>query len=71
MAAPVVAPDASVILKWVLPSAGESDVGSALALRDAIVAGEVRALAPELWYRVRVPVGDLPYQGVEEVIEPS
>ena len=50
MAAPVVVPDASVILKWVLPSsADESDVVPALALRDAVVAGEIRALAPELW----------------------
>ena len=50
MAATVVVPDASVILKWVLPSADEPDVERALALRDAIAVGDVRALAPELWF---------------------
>ena len=55
MAAPVVVPDASVILKWVLPSsADESDVVPALVLRDA-AAGEIRALAPELWIYELVP----------------
>ena len=49
MTAPVVVPDASVILKWVLPSASEPDAERAIALRDAIAAGEVRALAPDLW----------------------
>ena len=49
MAATVVVPDASVILKWVLPSADEPDTERALALRDAIAVGDVRALAPELW----------------------
>ena len=39
----VVVPDASVILKWVLPPATEPDVRRALALRDAIAAGNVRA----------------------------
>ena len=38
-----------MILKWVLPPAGEADVARVLALRDAIVAGDVRALLPELW----------------------
>ena len=37
MATAVVVPDASVILKWVLPPADEADVDRALALRDAIV----------------------------------
>ena len=49
MTAPVVVPDASVILKWVLPSANEPDAERAIALRDAIAAGEIRALAPNLW----------------------
>ena len=49
MAATVVVPDASVILKWVLPSADEPDTERALALRDAIAVGDVRALVPELW----------------------
>lgn len=49
MSAPVVVPDASVILKWVLPSTDESEIESAIALRDAIVAGDVRAIVPTLW----------------------
>ena len=43
MAAPLVAPDASVILKWVLPPASEPDFERALALRDAIAAGHVHS----------------------------
>ena len=38
-----------MILKWVLPPAEEPDVDKALALRDSIASGGVRALAPELW----------------------
>ena len=49
MATLVVVPDASVILKWVLPSATEPDVRHAVALRDAIATGSVRALVPTLW----------------------
>lgn len=49
MAARLVVPDASVILKWVLPSADEPDLGHALALRDAIANGELRAIVPDLW----------------------
>lgn len=48
-AAPLVVPDASVILKWVLPAADEADRESALALRDAILAGDARAVVPALW----------------------
>lgn len=46
---PVVVPDASVILKWVLPPADEGDVDRALAMRDSIMSGRVRALVPDLW----------------------
>ncbi len=49
MATLVVVPDASVILKWVLPAATEPDVRRALALRDAIATGNVRARVPSLW----------------------
>ena len=49
MATLVVVPDASVILKWVLPPATEHDVRHALALRDAIATASVRALVPTLW----------------------
>lgn len=49
MAPRVVVPDASVILKWVLPSADEPDLEKALALRDAIASGHVRAVVPDVW----------------------
>ena len=49
MAQRLVVPDASVILKWVLPSGDESDLGPALALRDSIAEGHVRAIVPALW----------------------
>ncbi|HKC17418.1 MAG TPA: type II toxin-antitoxin system VapC family toxin [Steroidobacteraceae bacterium] len=49
MALQIVVPDASVILKWVLPSEDESDSESALVLRTAIVQERVRALVPSLW----------------------
>ena len=45
----IIVPDASVILKWVLPSSGEPDVEYALTLRDAIASGDVQALVPGLW----------------------
>ena len=49
MTVPPVVPDASVILKWVLPPADEPDFERALALRDAIAAGEFQTLVPALW----------------------
>jgi len=49
MPAPLVVPDASVLLKWVLPSDDEPDVDRALLLRDAILNETVRALLPALW----------------------
>ncbi len=49
MAVPLVVPDASVLLKWVLPSNDEPDADRALLLRSAIVDENVRALVPALW----------------------
>lgn len=45
----LVVPDASVILKWALPSDEERDADRALALRDAIANDQVRVLVPSLW----------------------
>jgi predicted nucleic acid-binding protein len=45
----LVVPDASVILKWALPSGEERDADRALALRDAIASDAVRAIVPSLW----------------------
>jgi predicted nucleic acid-binding protein len=41
-------PDASVLLKWVLPS-GEPDSRAALKLRDQAVAGRIELIVPPLW----------------------
>lgn len=49
MPAPLVVPDASVLLKWILPSNEELDTDKALLLRAAILNEEVRALLPALW----------------------
>jgi predicted nucleic acid-binding protein len=49
MPAPLVVPDASVLLKWVLPSDDEPDVNKALLLRTAIQNDAVRAIVPALW----------------------
>jgi len=49
MAVPIVVPDASVILKWLLPSQDELDLERAIALREAIMAGDVHARVPTLW----------------------
>ena len=46
----VVVPDASVILKWVLPDpSGEEGLDAALRLRDAVISGKVSVKVPSLW----------------------
>src|ERR1700690_4327462 len=49
MPLPLVVPDASVLLKWVLPSDDEPDTDRALNLRTTILEESVRALLPSLW----------------------
>lgn len=49
MPTPLVVPDASVLLKWVLPSDDEPDADKAILLRNAILDETVRALLPALW----------------------
>ena len=49
MPVPLVVPDASVLLKWVLPSDDEPDADKALLLRAAIQDEAVGALLPALW----------------------
>ena len=49
MPLPILVPDASVILKWVLPSDGEPDSDRARQLLTAIVEERARALVPTLW----------------------
>jgi len=45
----IVTPDASVLLKWVLPGNDELDTDVALALRDGAVAGRLDLVVPQLW----------------------
>ena len=45
----IVTPDASVLLKWVLPDDDEQDGDAALSLRDEAVAGAVELIVPQLW----------------------
>ncbi len=45
----IVTPDASVLLKWVLPGDDEQDGDAALSLRDEAVAGAVELVVPQLW----------------------
>ena len=45
----IVTPDASVLLKWVLPGDDEHDTDVALALRDQAVAGTLDLVVPQLW----------------------
>lgn len=45
----VVVPDASVILKWVLPEDGEPFAAQALALRQHYADNEVTFAVPSLW----------------------
>lgn len=49
MPVPLVVPDASVLLKWVLPSDDEPDADKALLLRAAIQNEAVHVLLPGLW----------------------
>jgi predicted nucleic acid-binding protein len=49
MPTPLVVPDASVLLKWVLAPDDEPHTDKALLLRDAIVNESVRVLLPALW----------------------
>jgi len=49
MRTPLIVPDASVLLKWVLPTSDETDVEQALSLRSAIAEESVRALVPAHW----------------------
>lgn len=46
----LVVPDASVLLKWVLPEEGEPWVSEALRLRDDFETGRADLLVPSLWY---------------------
>jgi predicted nucleic acid-binding protein len=46
----LVVPDASVLLKWVLPEEREPYAAQAIAIRDAFIAGRIRLLVPALWF---------------------
>jgi predicted nucleic acid-binding protein len=46
---PLVVPDASVLLKWVLPADDEPHADNALVLRTSILNSTVQAMVPSLW----------------------
>jgi predicted nucleic acid-binding protein len=46
----LVVPDASVLLKWVLPEEREPHAAQAVSIRDAFIAGRIRLLVPSLWF---------------------
>lgn len=46
----VVAPDASVLLKWVLESTDEENRDRALNLREAWLSGQCEIVLPSLWF---------------------
>lgn len=45
----IVVPDASVLLKWILPSYNEEHYEKSLRIRQAAISGEVILKAPSLW----------------------
>ena len=49
MPAPLVVPDASVLLKWVLDSDDEEDRNRAIELRESWLSGACQILVPSLW----------------------
>lgn len=65
---PIVVPDASVILKWVLKM-DEDHVEKALALLSSWVAGETEIVLPSLWvYEVGNIVGRKNAERAEEIM---
>jgi predicted nucleic acid-binding protein len=46
----LVVPDASVLLKWVLPEEREPYAAQAIAIRDAFISGRIHLLVPPLWF---------------------
>jgi len=49
MAGPLLVPDASVLLKWVLKSENEKHLDRAAALKAAWLAGSCEVVVPTLW----------------------
>ena len=45
----IIVPDASVLLKWVLPDEDEQDSDLALRLREQALAGVIELIVPQLW----------------------
>lgn len=49
-ALPIVVPDSSVLLKWVLESEDEEDRDRALDLRESWLSGRCLIVVPSLWF---------------------
>jgi predicted nucleic acid-binding protein len=66
----IIVPDASILIKWVLPSGVEPDQDSAYALRDLLVAGKVELKLPPLWiYEVANTLGRMFPEHAQSMIE--
>ena len=64
-----IVPDASVILKWVLPAERESHVARAVALLEAFTRDELTFLVPPLWlYEVGNTVARQVPDAADEII---
>ncbi len=65
-----IVPDASILIKWVLPRGIEPDQLAAYSLRDAVAAGKCELKLPPLWiYEVGNTLGRLYPEHVETMIE--
>jgi predicted nucleic acid-binding protein len=70
VSAPVVVPDASVLLKWSLVSTAEKDREKALAIRMLWITGRLRIVLPSLWiYEVGNVLGMLKPDVAGELLE--
>ena len=65
-----VVPDASILIKWVLPQGSEPDQVAAYALRNGVATGKFELKLPPLWiYEVSNTLGRLYPEHAENMIE--
>ena len=67
----IVTPDASVLLKWVIPVDDEPDTAAALSLREEAVSGAIELVVPQLWiYEVGNTLARRFPEQVDELLAP-
>ena len=70
MGAPVIVPDASVILKWAFPSPDEEDRDKAMNILFAWLSRKIEIILPKLWvFEVGNILGLKYSQSAQEIIE--